>query len=71
MGTGKSHSTKAAHNEQTWYTAAQLSDRWGVTVTTIRRWHYDGKLRGHTFSRAVVRFAAADVAEFEREALSR
>ena len=71
MGTDKSHSTKAAHDEQTWYSADELSERWGVTVTTIRRWQHDGKLRGHTFSRAVVRFALKDVVAFEQEAFSR
>ena len=71
MSTNNSQQTTTPHDERTWYSAAQLSERWGVNVMTVRRWRDSGKLKGHTLSRGVIRFALKDVLEFEREALSR
>jgi len=69
MDTLKSQRTKSrsASSEAVWYNASQLAQRWGVTVMTIRRWHYAGRLRGRTLSRGVVRFSQSDVTAFEQE----
>jgi predicted site-specific integrase-resolvase len=68
MGTTKSKSARLASSEAIWFTAAQLAQRWQVNPMTIRRWHYNGKLRGRTFGRGVIRFSQSDVLAFEQEA---
>jgi len=74
MHASKSQRTKDAipvSGEPLWFTSIQLAERWQINVMTVRRWHYDGKLRGHVFSRGIIRYAAADVLKFEQEAFSR
>jgi hypothetical protein len=70
MGKNKTQSAKRAlpaANEAAWFTATQLADRWLVNVMTVRRYFYEGRLKGRTFSRGVIRFSAKDVADFEAQ----
>jgi excisionase family DNA binding protein len=54
-------------SKKTFFTPAELENRWTVSQMTLRRWRAAGRLKALKFGRGV-RFALDDVLEFEEQA---
>jgi predicted site-specific integrase-resolvase len=63
----KIHGYSAPGAEKKWYSLSDLSERWGVSTVTVRRWHRMRRLKANIFSTTAVRFSNEEVLRFEKE----